>query len=87
MRFSSVKTSIDAALLGQITHHLTPVQNQSVIQWVFHTLAPEGLLVIDVPLRAEIGPSSEEVSLQYVALEAIRGGAVYTSADHHGRLQ
>ncbi len=64
----------DVALLGQITHHLTPVQNQTLFHQIFHTLVPGGLLVIDVPLRAETGPPSEEVSLLNVALGAISGG-------------
>jgi hypothetical protein len=43
--------------------------------------------VIDVPLRAETGPSSEEVSLLNVALGAIWGGAVYIFADYRDWLQ
>jgi hypothetical protein len=43
--------------------------------------------VIDVPIRAEIEPPSEEVSLLNVALGAISGGAVYTFADYRDWLQ
>ncbi len=77
----------DVALLGQITHHLTPVQNQTLFHQIFNTLVPGGLLVIDVPLRAETGPPSEEVSLLNVVLGAISGGAVYTVADYCDWLQ
>jgi len=77
----------DATLLGQITYHLTPAQNQTLFQRILHALVPGGLLVIDVPLRAESESPSEEVSLLNVALTAISGGAVYTVADYRDWLQ
>ncbi len=77
----------EAALLGQITHHLTPVQNQTLFHQIFHTLVPGGLLVIDVPLRVETEPPSEEVSLLNVALGVISGGAMYTVDDYRDWLQ
>ena len=43
--------------------------------------------MIDVPIRVETEPPSEEVSLLNVALGAFSGGAVYTVADYRDWLQ
>ncbi len=40
----------DAALLGQITHYLTPEQNMALFKQVHKSLVSSGILVIDAPM-------------------------------------
>ncbi len=43
----------DLCLLGQITHYLTPAQNQDLFRRVHAALRPGGTLVLDVPMTGE----------------------------------
>jgi 2-polyprenyl-3-methyl-5-hydroxy-6-metoxy-1,4-benzoquinol methylase len=75
----------DACLLGQITHYLTPAQNQDLFRRVHAALRPDGTLVIDVPMTGE-QPSTwtEVVSL---LLWVNGGGATHTFDEYRAWLQ
>lgn len=46
-------SSFDLALVGQITHYLTPAQNRDLFQRIHAALTDSGVLVIDCPMAKE----------------------------------
>jgi SAM-dependent methyltransferase len=68
--------SYDIALLGQITHYLTPEQNQDLFRRLHTALRPGGTLVLDVPMPSE--QPSEWTQIVSLLLWANGGGGTHT---------
>lgn len=75
----------DAALLGQITHYLTPEQNMALFKRVHESLAPTGVLVIDVPMLLDT--SDERGSFGAFFIWATSGGKAHSFAEYSDWLQ
>jgi hypothetical protein len=65
----------DIALLGQITHYLTPEQNRNLFHRLSIALRPGGILVLDVPMPSE--QPSEWTQIVSLLLWANGGGGVH----------
>lgn len=70
----------DGCLLGQITHYLTPQQNQSLFGRIHAALVAAGFLLLDVPMTSD--QLDEDVSFLSLILWANSGGQAYRSADY-----
>ncbi len=75
----------DACLLGQITHYLTPAQNQDLFRRVHAALRPGEILVLDVPMTGE--QPSEWTEMVSLLLWANGGGATHRFEEYHAWLQ
>lgn len=75
----------DAALLGQITHYLTPEQNISLFKRVHESLVSTGVLVIDVPMQLDT--SDERGSFGAFFIWATSGGKAHSFAEYSDWLQ
>lgn len=75
----------DAALLGQITHYLSPEQNVALFKRLHTALAPAGILVIDAPMSLD--DADEWGSFGSFFLWATGGGTAYSFAVYRGWLE
>lgn len=75
----------DACLLGQITHYLTPEQNQDLFRRVHRALRPGCPLVIDVPMTGD--QPSEWTEIVSLLLWANGGGHAHSFGQYHGWLE
>lgn len=75
----------NAALLGQITHYLTPEQNVALFKRVHESLAPAGVLVIDVPLALDT--SDERGSFGAFFIWATSGGKAHSFEEYSDWLK
>ena len=75
----------DAALLGQITHYFTPEQNIALFKRVRESLAPTGVLVIDVPMVLDT--SDERGSFGSFFIWATSGGKAHSFAEYSDWLE
>jgi ubiquinone/menaquinone biosynthesis C-methylase UbiE len=69
-------SQFDAALVGQITHYLTPDQNRDLFRRLHSALSPRGTLVIDCPMSTET--PSEQASFLTLFLWANSGGTAHS---------
>lgn len=69
-------SQFDAALVGQITHYLTPDQNRDLFRRLHTALADSGTLVIDCPMSGEA--PSEQASFLTLFLWANSGGTAHS---------
>jgi len=75
----------DAALLAQITHYLAPEQDIALFERVRDSLAPSGVLVIDVPMALDA--SDEWGSFGSFFLWATSGGKAHSFAEYREWLE
>lgn len=68
--------SFDAVLMGQITHYLTPAQNQDLFRRISLALTDGGTLVIDCPMSTD--RPSESASFLTLFLWANGGGTAHS---------
>lgn len=77
-------SKFDAALVGQITHYLTPEQNRDLFRRIHAALKPGGTLVIDCPMA---GAAPEETTcFLTLFLWANGGGAAHAFAMYRAWL-
>jgi C-methyltransferase len=77
-------SQFDAALVGQITHYLTPDQNRDLFRRIHSALSPQGTLVIDCPMSTET--PSEQASFLTLFLWANSGGTAHSFEAYRGWL-
>lgn len=77
--------SFDAVLIGQITHYLTPAQNQDLFRRISLALAEGGTLVLDCPMSTD--KPSESTSFLTLFLWANGGGTAHTFSAYQGWLE
>jgi 2-polyprenyl-3-methyl-5-hydroxy-6-metoxy-1,4-benzoquinol methylase len=75
----------DAALLGQITHYLTPEQNIALFKQVHESLTSSGILVIDVPMVLDAPDEWGSFGLFFIW--ATSGGKVHTFTEYSNWLK
>lgn len=69
-------TQFDSVLVGQITHYLTPAQNQDLFRRIHSTLKQNGTMVIDCPMSQAM--PSEFISFLTLFLWTNSGGTAYS---------
>jgi len=74
----------DAVLIGQITHYLTPAQNEALYGRIYAALKPGGTLLIDCPM-AQVTPT-ESAAFLTLFLWANSGGAAHPFAAYQSWL-
>lgn len=74
----------DLALVGQITHYLTPDQNRALFRRIHSALTDGGSLVIDCPMSQETPP--ESFAFLSLFLWANSGGAAHSFETYRGWL-
>jgi SAM-dependent methyltransferase len=77
-------SQFDAALVGQITHYLTPDQNRDLFRRIHSALTQNGTLVIDCPMSGET--PSEQASFLTLFLWANGGGTAHSFEAYQGWL-
>lgn len=78
-------SSFDLALVGQITHYLTPAQNRDLFQRIHATLTDSGTLIIDCPMAKET--PTETSAFLSLFLWANGGGRAYSFKTYHDWLK
>lgn len=71
-------TQFEAVLVGQITHYLTVVQNQTLFRRIHTALTDDGTLIIDCPMTGDA--PGESTAFLTLFLWANGGGAAYPFA-------
>jgi SAM-dependent methyltransferase len=74
----------DLCLLGQVTHYLTPAQNQELFRRVHAALRPSGTL-LDVPMTGE--PPSEWTQITSLLLWVNGGGGTHGFEQYRAWLE
>ena len=74
----------DACLVGQISHYLTPEQNNDLFRRIHRALVSGGVLLLDVPMSSE--EITEESSFLSLLLWANSGGRAYSFKEYQSWL-